>query len=104
MLETIQQQTIELMNQGKNLDEVIRGVVFPEKLLARPYLRPVYDDPEFIIRFILFFFLFSNQFIYFFLFNFSFFFLEIFGEDMGVGLGASPLPSNHLPTLLSERA
>ena len=50
LLETITEQTLYLMNEGGTLDDVLHGVVFPEKLLERPYLRPVYDDPEFIVR------------------------------------------------------
>jgi alkyl sulfatase BDS1-like metallo-beta-lactamase superfamily hydrolase len=50
LLETILEQTLALMNQGACLDEVLHGVTLPEALLARPYLRPVYDDPRFIIR------------------------------------------------------
>lgn len=50
LLETILNQTLALMNQGASLDEVLHGVKMPEALLARPYLRPVYDDPRFIVR------------------------------------------------------
>ena len=50
LLETIVEQTLALMNEGARLDDVIHGVRFPEDLLARPYLRPVYDDPRFIVR------------------------------------------------------
>jgi alkyl sulfatase BDS1-like metallo-beta-lactamase superfamily hydrolase len=50
LLETICEQTLGLMNQGARLDEVIDGVRLPDALLARPYLRPTYDDPRFIVR------------------------------------------------------
>ena len=50
LLETLCEQTLRLMNEGARLDEVLRSVVIPEKLLARPYLRPSYDDPRFIVR------------------------------------------------------
>ena len=50
LLETILEQTLTLMNQGACLDEVLHNVVMPDALLARPYLRPVYDDPRFIVR------------------------------------------------------
>ncbi len=49
-LESIVEQTLALMNQGATLDEVLAGVHAPEALLARPYLRPIYDEPEFIVR------------------------------------------------------
>jgi alkyl sulfatase BDS1-like metallo-beta-lactamase superfamily hydrolase len=38
------------MNDGARLDEVVRRVRPPEHLLARPHLRPVYDEPEFVVR------------------------------------------------------
>jgi alkyl sulfatase BDS1-like metallo-beta-lactamase superfamily hydrolase len=50
LLESLVMQTLALMNQGARLDEVLRSVVLPERLLARPYLRPSYDDPRFIVR------------------------------------------------------
>jgi len=50
LLETLVDQTLALMNQGARLDDVVHGVELPEALLARPYLRPSYDDPRFIVR------------------------------------------------------
>ena len=50
LLETITEQTLRLMNEGARLDDVVHGVEFPEALLQRPYLRPTYDDPRFIVR------------------------------------------------------
>lgn len=50
LLESLVEQTLALMNAGATLDEVLRGVVPPERLLARPYLRPTYDDPRFVVR------------------------------------------------------
>jgi alkyl sulfatase BDS1-like metallo-beta-lactamase superfamily hydrolase len=50
LLESLHAQTIALMNQGARLDDVIASVRAPEHLLARPWLRPVYDEPEFIVR------------------------------------------------------
>jgi alkyl sulfatase BDS1-like metallo-beta-lactamase superfamily hydrolase len=50
LLESITSQTLALMNAGARLDDVIHGVEMPAELLARPYLRPVYGDPEFIVR------------------------------------------------------
>jgi alkyl sulfatase BDS1-like metallo-beta-lactamase superfamily hydrolase len=50
LLETLHDQTLELMNSGARLDEVLHAVKAPAHLLARPYLRPVYDEPEFIVR------------------------------------------------------
>jgi glyoxylase-like metal-dependent hydrolase (beta-lactamase superfamily II) len=50
LLESIVDQTLALMNQGARLDDVLAAVRAPAHLLERPYLRPVYDDPEFIVR------------------------------------------------------
>jgi alkyl sulfatase BDS1-like metallo-beta-lactamase superfamily hydrolase len=50
LLESLVEQTLALMNRGCTLDEVLRGVSAPAELLAKPWLRPKYDDPEFVVR------------------------------------------------------
>eukprot|EP00009_Paramoeba_aestuarina_P006673 CAMPEP_0201513806 /NCGR_PEP_ID=MMETSP0161_2-20130828/5787_1 /ASSEMBLY_ACC=CAM_ASM_000251 /TAXON_ID=180227 /ORGANISM="Neoparamoeba aestuarina, Strain SoJaBio B1-5/56/2" /LENGTH=421 /DNA_ID=CAMNT_0047910159 /DNA_START=73 /DNA_END=1335 /DNA_ORIENTATION=+ len=50
LLESIEEQAVALMNEGKSLAEVVAGVKVPPEVLARPYLRAVYDEPEFIVR------------------------------------------------------
>jgi alkyl sulfatase BDS1-like metallo-beta-lactamase superfamily hydrolase len=50
LLETLCEQTLAMMNEGARLDDVLHGVEIPEDLLARPYLRPSYDDPRFVVR------------------------------------------------------
>lgn len=50
LLETLHDQTLSLMNEGAPLDVILRKVRAPEELLRRPYLRPVYDEPTFIVR------------------------------------------------------
>lgn len=50
LLHTIHDQTLELMNAGARLDDILQSVELPGDLLERPYLRPVYDDPLFIVR------------------------------------------------------
>lgn len=50
LLESLHEQTLTLMNQGARLDEIIHSVKAPADLLAKPYLRPVYDEPEFVVR------------------------------------------------------
>jgi glyoxylase-like metal-dependent hydrolase (beta-lactamase superfamily II) len=50
LLEALVSQTLEVMNRGGRLDEAIHSVRAPAALEARPYLRPVYDEPEFIVR------------------------------------------------------
>lgn len=49
-LESLFEQTIELMNQGATLDDVLHTVAPPADLVDRPWLQPVYDEPEFIVR------------------------------------------------------
>jgi alkyl sulfatase BDS1-like metallo-beta-lactamase superfamily hydrolase len=50
LLESLLDQTLALMNEGARLDDIVRAVRGPEQLLARPYLRPIYDEPEFVVR------------------------------------------------------
>jgi alkyl sulfatase BDS1-like metallo-beta-lactamase superfamily hydrolase len=49
-LESLYTQTVSLMNQGATVDELIHQVQPPAHLTDRPYLQPVYDEPEFIVR------------------------------------------------------
>jgi alkyl sulfatase BDS1-like metallo-beta-lactamase superfamily hydrolase len=50
LLQSLHDQTLALMNAGARLDEVVHTVRAPAHLLERPYLHPVYDDPEFVVR------------------------------------------------------
>ena len=50
LLEALVDQTVALMNRGARLDEILHSVAAPPHLLERPYLRPVYDEPEFVVR------------------------------------------------------
>jgi glyoxylase-like metal-dependent hydrolase (beta-lactamase superfamily II) len=50
LLESLASQTIALMNEGARLNEIIHTVTAPGDLIGKPYLRPIYDDPEFIVR------------------------------------------------------
>lgn len=50
LLHHLHDRTVELMNRGAPLDEILGAVEAPAHLLARPYLRPLYDEPEFIVR------------------------------------------------------
>jgi glyoxylase-like metal-dependent hydrolase (beta-lactamase superfamily II) len=49
-LETLVAEVIDMMNQGATLDAIIHTVSVPTETLAKPYLRPLYDEPEFVIR------------------------------------------------------
>ena len=50
LLESLVHQTLAMMNTGARLDEIVHTVAAPAHLLERPYLRPVYDEPEFVVR------------------------------------------------------
>ncbi|MCC6902234.1 MAG: MBL fold metallo-hydrolase [Polyangiaceae bacterium] len=50
LLEFLVDATLQRMNAGQRLDAILAEVKAPAHLLARPYLRPVYDEPEFIVR------------------------------------------------------
>ncbi len=49
-LESLYRQTVALMNEGATIDDIIHTVRPPAELAAKPYLQPVYDEPEFIVR------------------------------------------------------
>lgn len=49
-LESICEQTLMLMNEGKGLHDILEAVQIPTHLLHKPYLRASYDHPQFIIR------------------------------------------------------
>ena len=49
-LERLVAQVLERMNAGARLDEIVHEVKVPESVLARPFLRPLYDEPEFVVR------------------------------------------------------
>jgi alkyl sulfatase BDS1-like metallo-beta-lactamase superfamily hydrolase len=50
LLEDLHDRTVDMMNSGATLDEIIHEVKPKADLIEKPYLRPVYDDPEFIVR------------------------------------------------------
>ncbi|MBU4275889.1 MAG: MBL fold metallo-hydrolase [Proteobacteria bacterium] len=50
LLETVYQQTVEMMNKGADLNTIVNTVRVPGELTSRPYLRPLYDEPEFLAR------------------------------------------------------
>jgi alkyl sulfatase BDS1-like metallo-beta-lactamase superfamily hydrolase len=50
LLEGLHGDTLEMMNAGARLDDIIHAVHAPESLLEKPYLRPIYDEPEFVVR------------------------------------------------------
>lgn len=50
LLEVIVDHGLQGLNAGKRLDEIVHTLKIPEGLLEKPYLRPVYDEPEFVLR------------------------------------------------------
>ena len=50
LLDSLVDQTLEVMNAGGRLDDAIHSVTVPAGLAERPYLQPVYDEPEFIVH------------------------------------------------------
>jgi alkyl sulfatase BDS1-like metallo-beta-lactamase superfamily hydrolase len=49
-LEALERGALALMNEGAPLDRILQEVAPPPELLDRPFLQPVYDEPEFILR------------------------------------------------------
>jgi alkyl sulfatase BDS1-like metallo-beta-lactamase superfamily hydrolase len=49
-LEDLVRRVLELMNAGATLDTIIHTVTVDEATLAIPYLRPLYDEPEYAVR------------------------------------------------------
>jgi alkyl sulfatase BDS1-like metallo-beta-lactamase superfamily hydrolase len=50
VLEDLVDRTVAMMNGGATLDEIVHSVNVADDTLAIPYLRPLYDEPEFVIR------------------------------------------------------
>ena len=50
LLESLHDQTVALMNQGARLPDVLANVRVPTHLIEKPFLRPDYDEPGFIVR------------------------------------------------------
>ena len=49
-LESLVEQVVTMMNRGERLDSILAAVEPPAGLVTRPYLAPIYDEPEFIVR------------------------------------------------------
>jgi alkyl sulfatase BDS1-like metallo-beta-lactamase superfamily hydrolase len=49
-LEDLVRDVVGRMNAGETLDTIIHSVRVPADTLAKPYLRPLYDEPEFVVR------------------------------------------------------
>jgi alkyl sulfatase BDS1-like metallo-beta-lactamase superfamily hydrolase len=49
-LEYLVKSTVDMMNAGETLNTIIHSVKVPDATLGKPYLRPLYDEPEFVVR------------------------------------------------------
>jgi alkyl sulfatase BDS1-like metallo-beta-lactamase superfamily hydrolase len=49
-LDSLYRQTLECLNRGMGVYEIIETVRPPAELAEKPYLQPTYDEPEFIVR------------------------------------------------------
>jgi glyoxylase-like metal-dependent hydrolase (beta-lactamase superfamily II) len=49
-LEQLVAEVVDMMNAGDVLDTIVHSVHVPDDVLAKPYLRPLYDEPEFVVR------------------------------------------------------
>jgi alkyl sulfatase BDS1-like metallo-beta-lactamase superfamily hydrolase len=49
-LETLVVGALEMMNAGEPLDAILHEVRPPAELMAKPYLRALYDEPEFVLH------------------------------------------------------
>lgn len=49
-LEQLVEDVVSAMNSGATLNDIVSSVEVNPELLELPYLRPLYDEPEFVIR------------------------------------------------------
>ncbi len=49
-LEHLERETVGMMNEGATLDTILHTVRVPDHLAELPYLLPLYDEPEFVVR------------------------------------------------------
>jgi glyoxylase-like metal-dependent hydrolase (beta-lactamase superfamily II) len=82
-LENLVAEVIAMMNRGATLDAIVHTVAVPPETLAKPYLRPLYDEPEFVIRNI---------------------WRQFGGWWDGAASRLKPSPDGHLATVIAELA
>ena len=49
-LEQLVRDTLAMMNEGARLDDIVATVRVDPAVLERPWMRPNYDEPEFVVR------------------------------------------------------
>lgn len=50
VLESLVNDTLHLMNQGATLNDIVHSVSVDSAELEKPWLRPLYDEPEFVVN------------------------------------------------------
>lgn len=50
VLQNLVQATLSMMNQGATLNDIVHSVNVSPELLEKPWLKPLYDEPEFLIN------------------------------------------------------
>ena len=50
VLEQLVADVLERMNAGQTLDTIVHEVEVPQAALDQPWMQPVYDEPEFVVR------------------------------------------------------
>jgi len=49
-LEQLVEETLQMMNDGASLNDILHSVSLPADTLERPWMMPIYDEPEFVVR------------------------------------------------------
>ena len=49
-LDGLVRDTLAMMNDGARLNDIVGAVTVDPALLEKPWLRPMYDEPEFVVR------------------------------------------------------
>ncbi|MFT4799773.1 MAG: alkyl sulfatase BDS1-like metallo-beta-lactamase superfamily hydrolase [Candidatus Azotimanducaceae bacterium] len=49
-LEKLVHDTVDMMNEGARLNDIVHAVSVDQTVLDKPYLRPLYDEPEFVVN------------------------------------------------------
>jgi alkyl sulfatase BDS1-like metallo-beta-lactamase superfamily hydrolase len=50
VLEELVQDVLDRMNAGQRLDVIVNEVRVPQAVVDQPWMKPVYDEPEFVVR------------------------------------------------------
>ena len=49
-LEALYNDTVAMLNHGETIYDIVHSVKPPAHLAEKPYLQPIYDEPEFVVR------------------------------------------------------